>query len=127
MLKSFLYAFINILKSFSQLNKKVLATERTGLHKECVSRKHRRCQYILSRNSNDPKLKAFYIQYCTILNKVINKAKRQNYSRVKETPDNKIRTTSNTVRKRTQTVHTTKHISSLLTQNKKLKDPENIQ
>jgi hypothetical protein len=43
-----------------------------------------------SRDNNDAVIKAFYIKYCKILNKVIQQAKRQHYNRLIAKSDSKI-------------------------------------
>jgi hypothetical protein len=46
-------------------------------------------------HSNDAVIKAFYIKYCKILNKVIEEAKKQHYNRLTAKSDNKIKTAWN--------------------------------
>jgi hypothetical protein len=54
----------------------------------------------MSRNSNYPKLKAFYSKYCKILNKVLKEAKGQYYGSLVTKFYNEIKTTWNIVKKR---------------------------
>jgi hypothetical protein len=82
--------------------------------------------YIYSRNSNDPNTRAFYIKYCKILNNVIKEAKKQHYSRLITKSDNKIKTTWNIVKRVTGKVHVTEQVTSLSTDNGKVKDPETV-
>jgi hypothetical protein len=44
--------------------------------------KLKRILYIDSRDSNDAIIKAFYIKYCKIFNRVIQEAKKEHYKRL---------------------------------------------
>jgi hypothetical protein len=70
--------------------------------------------YIYSRNNNDPIIKALYIKYYKILNKVIKEAKNQHYSGLIAKSDNKIKTTWNIIRNKTGKKYLTKELSYLL-------------
>jgi hypothetical protein len=47
-----------------------------------ISWKHKRSLYNFTNNSNDPNADVHYIEYCDILRKVINRDKKQKYSRL---------------------------------------------
>jgi hypothetical protein len=81
--------------------------------------------YIYSRDSNDPIIKAFYMKYCKILNKVIQEAKKQHNNRLIAKSDNKIKTTWNIIKQETRKILVTEQIPSLLT-NEKMKAPEKV-
>jgi hypothetical protein len=51
--------------------------------------KRRPCTHTHSRDSNDGIIKAFYIKYCKILNKVTQEAKKQHYNRLIAKSDDK--------------------------------------
>jgi hypothetical protein len=82
--------------------------------------------YTFTRNSNDPKAKTHYINYCRILKKVIREAKKQHYSRVIARSSNKVKTTWNIIRKETGKLHPTEQIPSLVVGNEKLKEPKSM-
>jgi hypothetical protein len=63
--------------------------------------------YIYNRDSNDAEVKAFYIKYCKILNKVTQQAKRQHCNRLIAKPDNKIKATWNIKKQETGKIHVT--------------------
>jgi hypothetical protein len=65
--------------------------------------------YIYSRSSNNPHMRAYYIKYCKILNRVIIEAKRQHYCRLIEKSD-KIKTTWNMIKHETGKLHWTEQI-----------------
>ena len=63
-----------------------------GIKTSC---KHKRRLYLYTRNSNDMFLKRYYKQYCKILVKVIQDAKRLTYNNQIVNSTNKIKTTWN--------------------------------
>jgi hypothetical protein len=82
--------------------------------------------YICSRDNNDAVVKAFYIKYCKILNKVIQQAKRQHYNRLIAKSDNQVKTRWNIIKQGTGKIHVTEQMPSLLINNEKIKDPEKV-
>jgi hypothetical protein len=62
-----------------------------------ISSEHKRrlhaCTHTHRWDSTDAIIKAFYIMYCKILNKVIQQAKKQHYHRLTAESDNIIKTT----------------------------------
>jgi hypothetical protein len=70
-------------------------------------------------------IKAFYIKYCKIHNKVIQQAKRQHYNRLIAKSVNKIKTTWNIMNQETGKIHVTGQMPSLLI-NEKIKAPEKV-
>jgi hypothetical protein len=74
-----------------------------------------------SRDSNDAVIRAFYIKYCKIINKVIQQAKRHHYDRLTATSDSKIKTW-NTIKQETGKIHATEQMPSLLVNDEKIKD-----
>jgi hypothetical protein len=90
-----------------------------GLHKEQKYPANVKGVYIYSRNSYDPTIKAFYIKYCKILNKVIKEAKKQHYSRLVTKSDNKIQTTWNIIEKETGKIYLIEQMLSLLINTRK--------
>jgi hypothetical protein len=79
-----------------------------------------------SRDSNDAVIKAFYITYCEILNKVIQQAKRQHYNRIIAKSNNKIKTIWNIIKQETGKMHATEQMPSLLINDEKIEDPEKV-
>jgi hypothetical protein len=79
-----------------------------------------------SRDSNDGVIKAFYIKYCKILNKVIQHAKRQHYNRLIAKSDNKIKTTWDIIKQKTGKIHVTEQMPTLVINDEKIKDPEKV-
>jgi hypothetical protein len=70
-------------------------------------------------NSNDPKAKAFYTEYCKTLRIVINEAKKQHYSRCIAKSNNKIKITWNIIKKETEKVHSVEQAPTLLVSDEK--------
>ena len=54
--------------------------------------------YLISRNSNDPIIKNYYKEYCKILTKSINEAKRSYYNKQISNSNNRIWSTWNAVK-----------------------------
>jgi len=94
-----------------------------GIHISC---KHKRSLYNFTKNSSDQKSNAHYIEYCDILRKVINRAKKQNYSRFIAKSNKKIRMTWNIINKETGKVHLVEQVPTLLLNDEKLKDPTDV-
>jgi hypothetical protein len=69
--------------------------------------------YTHSRDNNDAVIKAFYIMYCKILNKLIQEDKRQHYNRLIAKCDDKIKTTWNIIKQETGKIYVTEQIPSL--------------
>jgi hypothetical protein len=61
-----------------------------GIKTSCKSKTQ---LYLVTRDSNDPRLKSHYKMYCKILSKVIKEAKRNNYNSQIIESNNKIKTT----------------------------------
>ncbi|PNF31336.1 hypothetical protein B7P43_G10907, partial [Cryptotermes secundus] len=76
-----------IKKLFSKYNNKAWLT--AGIRISC---QHKRNLYILSRNSNNPILYAYYKKYCGILREVIKTAKKMHYNRLIAKSNNKTKT-----------------------------------
>jgi hypothetical protein len=74
--------------------------------------------YTYSTGSSDAIIKAFYINYFKILNKVIQKAKREHYIRFIAKCD-KIKTTWNIIKQEPGKIHVTEQMPSLLVNNEK--------
>jgi len=91
-----------------------------------ISFKHDRSLYNFTNNSNDPKANVRYIEYCDILRNVLNRAKKQNYSRLIAKSNKKIRTTWNIINKETGKVHLVEQVPTLLVNDEKLKDPTDV-
>ena len=78
--------------------------------------------YTLTKNSNDPKAKAYYIHYCRILKrKVIKEAKKQFYDSLIAKSDNKIKTTWNIIKKENGRIHPIEQVPSSLVNIGKIK------
>jgi len=91
-----------------------------------ISCKYKRSLYAFTKNSNDPKAKAHYIKYCTVLRKVRKEAKKQHYSRLGGKSHDKIKATRNTIKKERVKVHSVEQVPILLVNDGKLKDPTNL-
>jgi hypothetical protein len=74
---SFLHTFLNIFEASSSLKYKSIHRNKNGWITQGIkiSCECKRRLYIYSRGSDDAVIKAFYIKYCKILNKVIQEAK----------------------------------------------------
>jgi hypothetical protein len=70
----------------------------TGLHSELKYLASIKGAYIYSKSSNNPHMRAYYIKYCKILNRVIKVAKRQHYCGLIAKSDNKIKSTWNIIK-----------------------------
>jgi hypothetical protein len=79
-----------------------------------------------SQDSNDAVIKPFYIKYCKILNNIIHEAKKQDCNRFIAKSGNKMKTTWNLIKQETGKIHVTEQKLSLLINDGKTKDPENI-
>jgi hypothetical protein len=101
--------FLNIFEANFSIKYKCIHRNKNGWITQGikVSCEHKRRLCIHSRDSNDAVIKAFYIKYCKILNKVIQQAKRQHYNRPIAKSD-KIKMTS------------------LIINDEKIKDPEKV-
>ena len=66
----------------------------TGIKIFC---KHIKYLYILSKTTNCTKIKVHYIQYCSVLRKVIRKAKEMYYNELLSSSTNKSQTTWNII------------------------------
>jgi ribosomal protein L33 len=91
-----------------------------------ISCKHKRSLYTFTKNSNDLKEKAHYINFCRILKKVTREAKKQHYSTLIAKFSYKVKTTWNIIKKETGKVHPTEQVPSLVVSNEKLKDPKSM-
>jgi len=67
-----------------------------------ISGKKKRSLYLLSRNCNNPKVKLYYKQYCSILRKTIREAKRQYFNELIVNSENKVKTTWKIIKKLTK-------------------------
>jgi hypothetical protein len=76
-----------------------------------------RSLYTFTKNSNDTKAQAHYVNYCRILKKVIKEATKQHYSRFIAKSSNKVKTTWNIIKERGK-VHPTEQVPSLVVSNK---------
>jgi hypothetical protein len=75
--------------------------------------------YTFAKNSNDPKAKAHYVNYCRILKNVIRETIQQHYSRLIAKSRNKVKTTWNIIKNETGKVHPTEQVPFLVVSNKK--------
>jgi len=90
-------------KIYSTHNSKPWIT--TGIKTSC---QHKREIYLVSRDSNNSKLKAHYKSYCLILSKVIKAAKQLYYNKKMSKSNNKIKTTWYIIKMKTCKNHTNK-------------------
>jgi len=81
-----------------------------GIRISCASK---RKLYLTYRNTNDPKLKEFYKNYCKILTSVIVAAKKHHYNKLLLKSNNKTKTTWNIVKTITNNKNTFNTISSM--------------
>jgi hypothetical protein len=70
----------------------------TGIRISC---KHKKYLYILSKNSNSCKIKAYCTQYCIVLRKIVRKAKQMCYSQLLVSSNNKSKTPWNIIKSET--------------------------
>ena len=82
--------------------------------------------YTLTKNSNYPKAKAYYIKYCRILKKVFKEAKKQFYDSLIAKSDNKTKTTWNIIKNETGRMHPVEQVPSTLVNMAKLKDHKTV-
>jgi superoxide dismutase len=82
--------------------------------------------YLLSRNSNDEKLKRRYQAYCNILHKVIKEAKKLYYDTKIQKSNNKCKATWEFIKKLINNHYSHTDIQELMTDNKHLKDQQDI-
>jgi hypothetical protein len=75
----------------------------TGIKTSC---QHKRELYLISRDSNNPKLKAHYRSYCLILSKITKAAKQLYYNNKISKSNNKIKTTWDIIKMETCKTHT---------------------
>jgi hypothetical protein len=71
-------------------------------------------------------MKAFYIKYCKILNKVIQTSKKQHYNRLIAKSDNTVKTTWYILKKKIGKIHVTEQMSILVINDEKIKDSEKV-
>jgi hypothetical protein len=117
-----LNSFLNILQASFPIHDK---TRLDYTRNRNISQTQKESAYVYSRNSNNPRMRAYYIKYCKILNTLINEAKRQHYSRLTAKLDNQIKTW-NIIKHKTGKLHLTEQIPSLLKNDEEVKDPEVI-
>jgi len=91
-----------------------------------TSRRHKRDLYLISRNSNDEKLKRHYQAYCKILLKVIKEAKKLYYDTKIKKSNNKCRATWEIIKTLTNNHYSHTDIQELMIDNKHLKDQQDI-
>jgi len=91
-----------------------------------ISCKHKRSLYAFTKNSSDPKAKAYHIKHCKIIRKVIKEAMQQHYSRLTAKSSNEIKTIQNIIRKETKKVYSVKWVPTLLVNDEKFKDPTDV-
>jgi hypothetical protein len=107
MFNSFLSIFLNIFEAsfpvkYKSTNNKKNDWITQGIKISCIVKE----VYTFTKNSNDPKAKAHYVNYCRIIKKVIREAKKQHCSRLIAKSSNKVKTTWNII-KETGKVHPT--------------------
>jgi len=82
--------------------------------------------YLISRNSNDEKLKRHYQAYCKILLKVIKEAKKLNYDTKIKKSSNRCKATWEIIKKLTNNHYSHTNMQELMIDNKHLKDQQDI-
>jgi len=90
-----------------------------GIKTSC---RHKRELYLISRNSNDEKLKRHYQACCKILHNVIKEAKKLYYDTKIQKSNNKCKTTWETIKKLTNNHHSHTEIQELMVGNEHLKE-----
>jgi hypothetical protein len=75
-----------------------------------ISCRCKRTLCILSRSCSHLRLKTYYTGYCSILRKVIRETKKQCYSRLLASSDNRIKTIWNIIKNETRKVCTSEHM-----------------
>ena len=73
-----------------------------------ISCKHINNLYILSKTTNFSKIKVQYIQYCSVLRKLIRKAKEMYYNELLSSSTNKSQTTWNVINNEIRTASSKK-------------------
>jgi hypothetical protein len=128
MFNSFLSTFLNIFEASFQVKYKSTNNKKNDwiMQGVKISCKHKTSLYIFTKNSNDPKAKAHYINYCRVLKKVLRIPKKQHYSRLTAKSSNKVKTTWNIIKKETRKAHPTEQVPSVVVNNEKLKDPKSM-
>jgi len=94
-----------------------------GIKTSC---RHKRELYLISRNSNDEKLKRHYQAYCKILLKVIKEAKNYIMTQKLKKSNNKCKATWEIIKKLTNNHYSHIDIQELMVDNKHWKDQYNI-
>ena len=87
---------------------------------------HKRELYLISRNSNDDKLRRQCQAYCKILLKVIKEAKNLYYDTKIQKSNNKCKAICEIIKKQTNSHYFHTDIQELMMDNKHLKDQQNI-
>jgi len=84
MFNSFLHTFLNTFKASFPGKCKSIHRNNNGWITQGIKIfcEHKRRLYIYIRERNDAIIKAFYMKWCKILNKVIQEAKKQHYNRL---------------------------------------------
>jgi len=90
-----------------------------GIKTSC---RHKRELYLISRNSNDKKLKRHYQARCRILLKVVKEAKKLYYDTKIKKSNNKCKATWEIIKKLTNNHYSHTDIQEQMTDNKHLKD-----
>lgn len=93
---SFLHIFLNtFIVSFHIQNRSVRRIKKNWIAQGInMSRKHKRSLYMYSRSSNVLRIRAYIIEYCKILSRIIIKeAKRQHYCSFTAKLDNQTKIT----------------------------------
>jgi len=94
-----------------------------GIKTSC---RHNRELYLISRNSNDEKLKRHYQVCCKILHNVIKEAKKLYYDTKIQKSNNKCKTTWETIKKLTNNHHSHTEMQELMVGNEHLKGQQDI-
>jgi hypothetical protein len=71
--------------------------------------------YAFTKNSNDLRVKAHFIKYCTVFRKVIKEAKIQHYSRLGGKSHDKIKATRNITKKETVKMQVFRNYTNFIT------------
>jgi ribosomal protein L33 len=128
MLNSYLSTFLNIFEAsfsvkYKSTNNKKNCWITQGIKISCT---HKRSLYTFTKNSNGPKAKVHYVNYCRILKKAIRETKKQHYSRLIAKSSNKVKATWNIIKKETGKAHPTEQVPPPVVSNEKLKDPKSM-
>jgi ribosomal protein L33 len=107
---SFLHTFLNVFEGSFPVKYKHIHRKKNGRItqriKIRISCEHKSRPYTNSRNSNGAVIKAFYIKYCKILNKVIQEATKQHCNSLIAKSDKKVKTTWNVMKQETEGKYT---------------------